>query len=482
MPRVHSRLWRFILSLSLLGALLATPAAVSADGAVRFSEHAVNMFCDAAGPEGEIHLFAGSSSEFGEFANLFAWAAPVVPGTPPDIAGESDDVIVVEAGGGATIEATIPLFDPEGVSLGDAVIDAILTPTDEVLTLEPFREGNRWIKTTGTIAFMNVTGTLTLPGDLPDFMLQDLGCGGEIADLSVFETQPHAFVAGNEGTVIFCEWEADGTFAHLFAVADSFGSFADASLFTEGVRDFYGFTETFTLDTTSLAAEIPLFDFVSEVEQSASANADLEAFGEPVTSVVLSQDFRDRVTEQRLIPDGTLAFSTGDEFPINDDNCDANTFDSHFTFTPSSGPMAGGKTPVNDTPEGALPFRVGGVVNAQTGGTAPEAELQVSGCPEEDDRFGHTLWYTFTGTGDPVTIDTAGSNFDTVIAVYDDELTQLACNDDVISEPIGFTFQAALTIDTVEGDTYYVQAGGFLNLFFEEEAEAQFGRLRISIE
>jgi hypothetical protein len=480
--RVRSRLWRFLLSLTLLGGLLATPAAVSADGLVRFSEHAVNLFCDAAGPEGELHLFAGSSSEFGDFAELVAWAAPVVPGSPPDISGTSDDVTVVEAGGGATIDVTIPLFDPDENPVGNAVIHATLTPTGDVLTLEPFRDGNRWIKTTGTIAFMDVTGTLDLPGDLPDFLLEELGCGGEIVDLEVFETQPHAFVGANEGIVLFCTWESDGTFAHLFAVNDEFGTFADASLFTEGVQDMFGSTDAITLDATGLLAEIPLFDFLTMTEGSASAEATFSLLGEPVTSTVLGQNIRDRVTEQGLLPDGTLTFSTGDEFPIDDEHCFAAVFDSHFTFTPSAGPKAGGKVPVNDTPDGALPIPIGGMVNAQTGGTAPDAELQVTTCPDgEFDSFGHTLWYTFTGTGGEVTIDPAGSNFDTVVAVYDDELNELACIDDNEFEPVGVTLQGALTLeDTDLGATYYVQVGGFLQIFFEE-AEAEFGRLRLSI-
>jgi hypothetical protein len=268
--RVRSRLWRLLLSLTLLGGLLATPAAVSADGLVRFSEHAVNLFCDAVGPEGELHLFAGSNSEFGDFAELVAWAAPVIPGSPPDISGATDQVDVVEAGGGATIDVTIPLFDPDENSVGNAVIHAVLTPTDRVLVLEPFRDGNRWIKTTGTIAFMDVTGTLDLPGELPDFLLEELGCGGEIVDVEVFETQPHAFVNGNEGIVLFCDWESEGTFAHRFALNDEFGTFAEAGLFTEGVQDMLGSTDAITLDATGLLApEIPLFDFATMTEGSA---------------------------------------------------------------------------------------------------------------------------------------------------------------------------------------------------------------------
>ncbi|HET9565705.1 MAG TPA: hypothetical protein VFP27_14655, partial [Mycobacterium sp.] len=455
---------------------VAAPGVVSADPAVRFNEHGVAIFCDAAGPEGELHLFGVTSSEFGDFAELFASAAPVDPEAPPDVSGTTDAVTVVEAGGGATFTITIPL----GMDVGNAIVDAVLTPTGEVITLEPFRDGNRWVKTTGTIAVMEVTGTLDLPGDLPDFSLSDLGCGGEIFDVEVFETQPHAFVIENEGVIVDCTWASDGTFAHLFAVNDSFGTFAEASLFTEGVVDLFGSTEEVTLDGTSLEVDIPLFNFITEEPESASASSTLTASGDPVTSIVISQNSREKVTQQLLIPDGTLNFSTGDAFVMDAENCVAFEIESHAVFTGPAGPKPGGGAPVNDMPDGAIPLDIGDSLNAQTRGAALQPEPQVTTCPAPDDGVGQTVWYSFTGTGGAVTIDTAGSNFDTVIAVYDDELVELACNDDVEFGPIGFTFQAALTIDTVEDATYYVQAGGYMNPF--EGVGAQFGRLRISLE
>jgi hypothetical protein len=479
MHRVPGRHGRLIVSLILSAGLMAVPAAVSADPLVRFSEHAVNLFCDAHGEEGELHLFVGVSSEFGPSADLQAWLAPVEPGSPPDFTGFTQNVQLVEAGGGATLTATIPLVDADGMAVGNLVVTATLTPTGDTFELEPFRDGNRWIKTTGTVAVMEVSGTLDAPGDLPDFELADLGCGGEIVDAEVFETAPHAFVFDIEGTFVDCFWESEGTFAHLFAVNDSFGLFAEASLFVEGEHDIFGSGAPTTLAGATLDATIPLFDFLTGDEASATAVATLSPIGEPVSSTFVSQTGRNRVTEQRLIPDGTLSFSTGDSFIMDDEHCFSATFDVRFVGTAPSGPKVGGAVPANDTVDGAQPITIGGIVNAQTRGASPEAELQVMTCPEPDDAFGHTLWYSFTGTGGEVTIDTAGSNFDTVVAVYDDELNELACVDDVEFEPIGGSFQAAVTIDTVEGATYYVQAGGFLPPF--PGAPAEFGRLRIRV-
>jgi hypothetical protein len=78
----------------------------------------------------------------------------------------------------------------------------------------------------------------------------------------------------------------------------------------------------------------------------------------------------------------------------------------------------------------------------------------------------YTVWYTFTGTGGPMTIDTAGSDFDTVVAIYTrsgSTYTPVAdgCVDDSPTEPVGQTLQANVTIPTVAGTTYYVQIGGY---------------------
>jgi hypothetical protein len=479
MHRVPGRHGRLIVSLVMAVGLMAVPAAVSADPLVRFSEHAVNLFCDAHGEEGELHLFVGVSSEFGPAANLEAWLGPVEPGSPPDFTGFTQNVQLVEAAGGATLTATIPLVDAVGTALGDVVVTAILTPTGDSFALEPFRDGNRWIKTTGTVTLMAVSGTLDAPGDLPDFQLADLGCGGEIVDAEVFETAPHAFVFDNQGTFVDCVWESDGTFAHLFAVNDVFGPYAEATLRVQGQHSIFGSGTPTTLDGTTLEATIPLFDSLTGDEETATASAILSPMGEPVSSTFLSQTGRNRVTEQRLIPDGVLAFSTGDSFMLDAEHCFSATFDVSFVGTAPSGPKVGGRVPANDTADGAQPIAIGGVVNDHTRGASPEPELPVMTCPEPDDAFGHTLWYSFTGTGGEVTIDTAGSDFDTVVAVYDDDLNELACVDDIEFEPIGGSLQAAVTIETVEGATYYVQAGGFLSPF--PDAQAEFGRLRIRV-
>ena len=291
---------------------------------------------------------------------------------------------------------------------------------------------------------------MTFQGSIPGFSLSDLVAAAK-SSTSKCSTQPHAFVINNEGVIVDCTWVSGDTFAHLFAVNDSFGTFAEASLFTEGVVDLSGSTEEVTLDGTSLEVDIPLFNFITEEPASASASSTLTASGDPVTSIVITQNSREKVTQQLLIPDGTLNFSTGDAFVMDAENCVAFEIESHAVFAGQAGPKPGGGAPVNDMPDGAIPLDIGDSLNAQTRGAALQPEPQVTTCPAPDDGVGQTVWYSFTGTGGAVTIDTAGSNFDTVIAVYDDELVELACNDDVEFGPIGFTFQAALAVGADQG-------------------------------
>ena len=93
---------------------------------------------------------------------------------------------------------------------------------------------------------------------------------------------------------------------------------------------------------------------------------------------------------------------------------------------------------------------------------------------------GHTVWYRIVGTGGPVTVDTAGSDYDTIIAVYTADgsggFTPVpdACVDDVGLDPIGVTLQSAVTFDTVAGTTYYVQIGGYPQSF-------PYGNLRVAV-
>ena len=73
----------------------------------------------------------------------------------------------------------------------------------------------------------------------------------------------------------------------------------------------------------------------------------------------------------------------------------------------------------------------------------------------------HTIWWKVTGNGYPITIDTRGSDMDTVVAVYDgvpSGSTFVTCADDIRSgaSPI---LDTEVFFNSSEGTTYYIQIG-----------------------
>src|SRR5439155_8765714 len=106
----------------------------------------------------------------------------------------------------------------------------------------------------------------------------------------------------------------------------------------------------------------------------------------------------------------------------------------------------------------------GNTRNATTfpGGNPPPPAAEPRDCAGHS--YGHTLWYTLSFAVDTsVTVDTIGSNFDTVLAVYEKTapgfagLTLTACNDD--AEPDVLTSE--LTFLARAGKKYRIQVGAF---------------------
>ncbi len=154
-------------------------------------------------------------------------------------------------------------------------------------------------------------------------------------------------------------------------------------------------------------------------------------------------------------------------------------------FHNPKGPKPSGKAPANDLPGGAKLLAVGGKTSQQTRGASPDREAPYSCLTFEDPPgeifeipVGHTVWFRVQGTGSEVTVDTAGSDYDTVAAAYVSDgaggFTEVACVDDVPLEPFGRTLQAAITFPTEIGTTYYVQIGGFPD-------DLTYGNLRVAV-
>jgi len=117
--------------------------------------------------------------------------------------------------------------------------------------------------------------------------------------------------------------------------------------------------------------------------------------------------------------------------------------------------------PANDRCSGAIAMTSGTVYTANTSGATSTGDpTGACGSP-----FGGGVWYSFTAnSAGQVTINTCGSDFDTLMAVYGGTCAGLtpvtgACNDDDGPSCSGVT--ASLTFSATAGATYWVVIGGY---------------------
>lgn len=455
-------------ALTLTG--LAGPAAAAP--ATHFAGTETVVFCAGlTNDAGSVNAFAVDSDQFGTFADLGFWAAPADPlvDDPTWISGSS-----LVTFGDLSLNVVYELFEfvpgptpddpPFGDPVGEATLDATLTPIGDPEPYDfAFREGNRQFRQSGTVQGYSVSGTLVLPDDIT-FDLS--GCEAFRDEFRIFSNAPASSVFRSSEFQLNCAWETTDGLVFLFASAGEFGTFAD--IFIE-VNDpaspnLAGFSESLTLTESAFDASFELFEQSDEGEQmdpagTAAASASLTETNERVNESFSFQNIKVHQTGQLFAVDGTLHLDTTlgvTDLPMDGESCFAADLRTTQHESARQGPR--GKPLANDAPDAAAPLALGESVSVVTSGTDAEPE---AACIDGDVEFpiGHTAWWSFEGTGDPVTVDTAGSDFDTIVGVYVEEegsLVPIGCVDDIEE-----SLQAAITVDTTAGVTYFVQAGGF---------------------
>jgi hypothetical protein len=459
--------------------LASLPGSAGAARVSKGDEHFVYVSCDAFFDGGYVNAYAEDSTAFGASGSLDLWLDPAIPFDDPASATGSGESVDIVEGTNVTATGSFQLTDSEGTPLGDGSFTATLEKVGDPYTDLPSGKTNHHSATLAVHQDLGGSGVATVLG-----VVYDVQCSGQINDTHTFESNPTSFVSSNAGVNINCFWDTGDASAGLFAQSDSFGGFADAFIFTPDLDASANAGATFTLNATSIDIPMSLSDnLTGETIGDVSVTGSFSPIGDPDTSFLIQQNALDKLTEQALAPHGSVDFSTGQSFSLDTDHCTADAFASHVVVTASKGPKPGAAPP-NDAPDGAIALKLGSSLNVMTTGTVVPPEVGITTCPEGDrDNFGHTVWYTFQGTGDPVTIDTSGSNFDTVVGVFtrDGEAwTEVGCDDDlpfVPGQPL--SLQTILTVPTEAGVTYYVEAGGF-RWFFDLE-NAQSGRLRLAI-
>jgi hypothetical protein len=420
---------------------------------------------------GSVFTFAVDSDQFGTFADLGFWAAPADPlaDDPTWIAGSS-----LVTFGDLTVSVVYELFEfepgptpddpPFGDPVGEATLEATLTPIDGPQRYHfSDQQGNLKFHQSGILQEYAVSGTLVLPDDIT----YDLsGCQAFRDEFTFFTNAPASVVFRSSEFQLNCSWETADGLVFLFASGGEFGTFANIFIDVNDPAspDLNGFTESSSLTESSFDASFALFEQTDEGELTdpagtAEASASLTETNERVNDSFSFQNIKVHQTGPLFAVDGTLHLDTTlgiTDLPMDGESCFAADLRTTQHESARRGPH--GKPLANDAPDAAEPLAIGDTVSVLTSGTDLEPE---AACADDEGEFpiGHTAWWTFEGTGDPVTVDTAGSDFDTVVGVYvedDGALVPIGCVDDV-----DFSLQAAITVDTTAGVTYFVQAGGF---------------------
>lgn len=475
---------RRLLALLAAGVLLAAvPVTATAAPPTRFSDHTVGFFCEGiSSTSGTGFAFIGAtvSDAFGPDAFIDYWASGE-PSGPPDLSRDFDQPVSLTYVDGA-LTGSFAVVDENGDPAGTATIDATLAPAGDPVPIDDtFRFGNRQERFSGVSQPMTISGTLSVSGITFDLSQ----CFADETSLTYFSTNPTAFAGRFADRSVFCELSnTAGDTGFLFVDLNSDLVFADAGFESADGSVAYGATGELIQSGGSASGTLGLYD--PETFEPVDGEAQLSiSFTATEQFRYLEQNatFR-RITSGDLLDiEGSLTFPGGYTFDLGGCIGQDVTVKSINTFP--KGPKPGGKVPSNDLPGGAKALAVGSRTTINTRGASSDAEV-VFPCAAlfdfETGEFvvvpvGHTVWYTVTGTGDPVTIDTAGSDYDTVVAVYTESggvYDPVACVDDVLLDPVGRTLQASVTFDTVAGETYYVQVGGFPESY-------PYGNLRLTV-
>jgi hypothetical protein len=492
------RTLRLAAAFSLLAAL-TMPGSAVASPPIRSTETITGFECRdlVVTDDGALAAFAVVTDQGFTEGGIAYWTEAPPPGTEvePTLSGGTGSVVL----DGLTLSADeVPLFAGfEGEEIvGAGSIEATLTLTGET---ESFGDQGPHFKVEGMTQLATVSGSVTLEagGILAEPITFNLeSCVGFITEQTIFEVQPTTFQDFHDEARLRCDMSSEtaiaGLNAFVFTFDDEF-AFGSLGLFVEPNDPLepvlVGGVEGPALTVAGIDATFPVSDAeTGDVAGEAVVSATFE-----VTDVLLgtrvAQDYVQKMIVTLATVSGSLVVTTTADITYEFDlaDCTAEFAEFHSIFHDPSGPKPGGKVPANDTPDGAVPLEPGDRIQMQTGGASIASEapcfLDFDGEVFED-FLGYTVWFTIEGTGEPITIDPAGSNFDTVVAAYvdgADGLEHLACAEDEFGTPFQNP-QAQLTIETELGTTYFIQVGGFdLGPLIGEESQPEFGRLRLAV-
>ena len=485
--RPLQRVRRVLAIPATLALALPLAAAVSAAPPASFEINFLEVNCDPETTDEGTAVVGGFADDITVQAFLDFWPAPLPPFEGPPSIGVYSTTLLAADDLGAVVQ----------VELGDYVDDGfggffVAEPNGDLATLtvtynagDPtpidnrYRIGNQNVRDVGLHWDLAPTVEVDGPDSIGDFSFD--ACFGVQEQIDRWQTSPNAFVIEFAFTNLGCEFleGTDGSQAFLFGGTQSgFGDdFAGFDVFVDtGTEQLAGFGELAQANDRHFSGSTTISTETGSTTLEASFEASFtEIDGQTVAS--RSQDAWHKVSQAFYAVTGTLSLSNGVTYDLS--SCFADSQSQRDIIRNPNGPKVKGPAPTNDLPSGAEAITPGSAVHATNGAAALAPEEPIS-CTSA----GRTLWYSVTGTGSELTVDTAGSNFDTVVAVYASDggtLTEVACADDVPPFDFVRTLQASVTFPTDAGATYYVQVGGFNFSDIDPAASPEFGRIRLSV-
>lgn len=453
---------------AVLGALLlilTLPGTTWAGRATHLSGAGVTIWCDALnasnGPA--VAYFEAALSADGADAMLEYWTRGDLSQFPnrsrdwertPELQWD-----------GSVLSGRIPLVRRNGDPAGWAAFEAILSPVGAPMAYDDrYRDGNYWERYSGTDQVLDPTGTLMVAGSA--FSLD--GCFADSWTQRVFVTNPTAYVDNFTSRGLACELvNADGDVAYLWTALERREAYVDVEAYSHDGR-WLGAYGQVPFRGDRLDAALAAYDYDSGEAGAASIQMAIVGRGDPIDETLRVRDYREAYRGQALDFEGSLAIG-GMRFDLG--GCVGFDVRGKVIATSPNGPRPGGHVPPNDKPRGARLLADGDRVALWTKGASPAPERPVR-CGAD---VGFTVWYAIDGDGTRVTVDTAGSLFDTVAAVYVRNGTgrlvpvRGACVDDPQDS---WSYQSRVTWKTAAGTRYWVQVGGF---------GGQFGKLRLTV-
>ncbi|HEV2810209.1 MAG TPA: hypothetical protein VGV93_07435 [Acidimicrobiales bacterium] len=426
----------------------------------------LSVVCAASTNQGIIHLMVGGS-EARHVVGLDVWGPnDDVELVPPRLRTEIDDPRIDVVFDGARLQANAPLLDRQGEDAAHAAIVLHLDFGEPQTDRNTTHMGNRTSHLTQTVRAVSAEGSLEI-SDGRKFELS--ACQGSHVQEAVKESNPRSLIIRGTAESLRCTVTGEAGMLDLWIE----GPTIDLYLTAPGETQPWLTGIAHQHDSWGLAEGYVFRDDMHITERTGSVLGDgqLQLWVEPTGRTFSSTlrftrgAVRTRTTEIVATAGSVILPIENGEFDLS--GCIGYLFDTQGHVTdPARQPT--GPVPVNDEPASATPVALGRGVTQQTGGAAVEVEV-VPSCmfdpaSEEVIPSGHSVWFSFEGTGAPVTVDTAGSLFDTVVTVYarnGERLVELGCASETGTFPEE-SFQAAVTVDTEQGSTYLVQVGGFM--------------------